>query len=128
MSVHPHDTYLTPSGLKIRMLGKNILVKIDKPAEKTESGLILYPSGAMEHANNTGTVVAFGYEYIGETSVEPVPLRDIEVGMKVLFVRFLADQHTNENMQYLLGEGLIRLQPSDIQLAYTPDEERRLRW
>lgn len=127
MSVHPHDTFVTESGVSIRMLHNNILVRIDKPSEKSRSGMILYPSGAMEHANNTGTIVAFGYEYAPK-GTEPRPIHGLEVGLKVLFVRFLAEQHTNETVRELLGEDLIRLQPNDIQLVYTPDDEDRIRW
>lgn len=125
-SAHPYDTYVLPDGRKIRMMNKNVLVKIDKPAEQTKSGLIVYPGGAMEHANNTGTILAFGYEYDGEG--KRIPLRDLEVGLKVLFVRFLADQHTNEQIREMFGEDIIRLQPSDLQLVYTPDEHDKIAW
>ncbi|MEI6358067.1 MAG: hypothetical protein WCP53_13360, partial [Verrucomicrobiota bacterium] len=62
-SIHPHDTYTTEDGKVIRMIGKNMLVKIDEPPKQTASGLVLYASGSMENVNNTGTVVAKGYEY-----------------------------------------------------------------
>jgi co-chaperonin GroES (HSP10) len=126
VSVHPSDTYVLPDGRKVRMMNKNLLVKIDKPAEKTASGLVLYPGGAMEHANNTGTILAFGYEY--DENGERIPLRDLEVGLKVLFVRFLADQHTNEQIREMFGEDIIRLQPSDVFFVYTPDEHSKIAW
>ena len=59
-----HDTYITAVGQKIRLLNNNILVKIDPLPEVSASGLVLYPNGAMEHVNNTGTVVAFGYVWV----------------------------------------------------------------
>lgn len=120
-----HDTYITPEGTKIRIMGNRLLVKIDKPSEKTASGLILYPGGAMEHANNTGTILAFGTIWRG---AERIPIPGLEIGLKVLFVRFLAEQHTNENFQHLVGPGLIQMAPNDIQLIYSPDDEHRVRW
>lgn len=118
-----HDTYTTSEGTKIRILGNRLLVKIDEPPKQSSSGLIIYPSGAMEHVNNTGTILAFGTIWKG---VERIPIPGLEVGMKVMFVRFLADQHTNKNIQHVLGTGLIQLAPSDVQLLYTPDEQNKL--
>lgn len=118
-----HDTYTTPEGTKIRILGNRLLVKIDELAKTSASGLIVYPNGAMEHVNNTGTILAFGTIWKGN---ERIPIPGLEVGLKVMFVRFLADQHTNKNVQHVLGAGLIQLAPSDVQLLYTPEEQSKL--
>jgi co-chaperonin GroES (HSP10) len=118
-----HDTYTTPEGTKIRILGNRLLVKIDEPPKSSSSGLIVYPNGAMEHVNNTGTILAFGTIWKG---AERIPIPGLEVGLKVVFVRFLAEQHTNKNIQHTLGAGMIQLAPSDIQLLYTPDEQSKL--
>lgn len=125
-SVHPHDTYVTEDGKKIRIIGNNMLVKIDTPPKQTASGLVLYASGSMENVNNTGTVVAVGYEYTEDG--DRIPLRGIEVGEKVLFIRFLADQHTNEQIREMFGKDLIRIQPSDVQLVFAPEDQKRVSW
>lgn len=125
-SIHPHDTYTAEDGKVIRMIGKNMLVKIDEPPKQTASGLVLYASGAMENVNNTGTIVAFGYEFTEDG--EKIPIRDINIGEKVLFVRFLAEQHTNEYIREMFGKDLIRLQPSDIQLIYSPEDQKSVSW
>lgn len=126
-SLHPHDSYTLPDGSVLRMMNSNILVRKDKPAEISPSGLVLYPNGAMEHVNNTGTILAFGY-YNTEDG-KRVPLNevyDIAVGLKCVFVRFLADQHTNEQIREQFGEDLIRLQPNDLQLVYDPEDHGRI--
>jgi co-chaperonin GroES (HSP10) len=123
VSSHPYDTYVTPEGKKIRILGNRLLVRIDKPQEMTSSGLIIYASGAMEHVNNTATILAFGTIWNGN---ERIPIPGLEVGLKIMFVRFLAEQHTNQNIRHILGEDLIQLAPSDVQLLYTPDEHDKL--
>jgi len=126
-SLHPHDSYTLPDGRVLRMMNSNILVRKDKPAEASASGLIHYPGNAMEHVNNTGTILAFGY-YNTEDG-RRVPLSEIygiAVGLKCVFVRFLADQHTNEQIREQFGEDLIRLQPNDLQLVYEAEEHGRL--
>lgn len=126
-SLHPHDSYTLPDGRVLRMMNSNILVRKDEPAEASASGLIHYPGNAMEHVNNTGTILAFGY-YNTEDG-RRVPLSEIygiAVGLKCVFVRFLADQHTNEQIREQFGEDLIRLQPNDLQLVYEAEEHGRL--
>jgi co-chaperonin GroES (HSP10) len=123
VSSHPQDTYVTPDGTKIRILGNRLLVQIDEPPSVSANGLILYPSGAMEHANNTGTILAFGTIWKG---AERIPIPGLEVGQKIVFVRFLAEQHTNKNIRHTLGKDLIQLAPSDVQLMYDPSEHDKI--
>lgn len=120
---HPEDTYVTSDGTKIRILGNRLLVKIDKPPTASKDGLIIYASGAMEHANNTGTIVAFGTIWKGS---ERIPIPGLQVGQKIVFVRFLAEQHTNKNIRHTFGEDLIQLAPSDVQLMYDPQEQDKI--
>lgn len=127
MAVHPHDSYTLPDGRVLRMMNSNILVRKDKPAEVSASGLIHYANNAMEHTNNTGTILAYGY-YNTEDG-RRVPLDEvygISVGLKCVFIRFLADQHTNEQIREQFGEDLIRLQPNDLQLVYDPEDQDKL--
>lgn len=124
-SVHEHDQYTNDEGTKFTVMGPRILVRADKPPEMSSSGLIVMPNGAMEHALNTGTILAFGTRIIKETG-DKVPLDELEVGLKCLFVRFLAKMDSNQRVQHTLGKDVIVLQPSDIMLVYTPDEHNKL--
>ena len=126
MGIHPHDSYKLPDGRVVRMMNSNILVRKDKPADVSASGLIHY-GNAMEHTNNTGTILAYGYYNTEDGRRVPLDqVYDIAVGLKCVFIRFLADQHTNEQIREKLGSDLIRLQPSDIQLAYDPEDDDRV--
>lgn len=117
------DSYTTKSGNTLRVINDNILIKVDPAPEKSASGLILFPNGSMEHALNTGTVVAFGYSWI-KTSDGPkrIPLPDLEIGMRVVFIRFLAEQDSNKQVQAIIEKDLIRIKTNDIMLAFPPDE------
>ena len=127
MGVHPHDSYTLPDGRVVRMLNSNILVRKDKPAEATASGLIHYAPNALEHANNTGTILAYGYYNTKDGKRLPLDqVYDIAVGLKCVFIRFLADQHTNEQIREQFGEDIIRLQPNDLQVVYDPEDEALL--
>lgn len=116
-----HDTYVTKKGVRVRLINNDVLVKTDPLPEMSASGLILYPNGAMEHVANTGTIVAFGYERFETTEGKYVcrPIPELEVGLKCLFVRFLAEQHSNIQVRARIEEGLIRLKPSDIMLVFS---------
>lgn len=120
--LHPYDTYRFEDGQSITVLGNNILVRMD-PVE-TRRGLIHFADGAMDHVNRTGTVLAFGTREItkGPRRGEKIPIPEIEVGMKVLFIRFLAEQESNKYIRHVFGNDIIRVKPSDIQLAYSADD------
>lgn len=126
--MHPHDTHVLPDGTKIRVMNANILVKKDPPPEKDNGGLIIFANGAMSHVHGTGTIVATGFftpkegDYLPLTDVHP----DLAVGNKIVFVRFLAEQHTNERVREMFGDDIIRLQPTDVLLVYDREDEGRL--
>jgi co-chaperonin GroES (HSP10) len=124
MERHAHDTYTMSDGTKLRLLNNDILVRVDE-APSQSSGGILFPQGSVDDVNNTGTVVAFGYEKTKKGL--RVPIRELEVGLKVVFVRYLENQTTNEHIQERFEEGLIRLQPTDVLVAYTKDDEHLVR-
>lgn len=126
-SLHPHDSYALPDGRVLRMTNSNILVRKDKPAQTSASGLIHYPGNAMEHVNNTGTILAFGYYNTKDGRRLPLSdVYDLAVGLKCVFIRFLADQHTNEQIREQFDDDLIRLQPNDLQLVYDAEDHDRL--
>jgi len=126
MGNHSHDSYTLPDGRVVRMMNSNILVRKDKPAEVSASGLIHY-GNAMEHTNNTGTILAYGYYNTEDGRRIPLDeVYDLAVGLKCVFIRFLADQHTNEQIREHFGEDIIRLQPNDLQLVYDAADEGML--
>lgn len=122
-----NDSYTTKSGNTLRVINDNILVAVDPLPEMSASGLVLYPNGSMEHVHNTGTVVAFGYTWI-ETADGPkrIPLPELEVGMRVVFIRFLAEQDSNKQVRLIAEEDVIRIKPNDILLTFPPDELAKL--
>lgn len=126
---HPNDTYTHTDGRRIRAMKDAILVKPDPPPTHSASGLIEYAPSAMEHVMNTGTIVAFGFTRVGKKQFE-LPIPDIEVGEKVVFVRFLAEQESNKQVRKMFdtddGTGIIRIQPKDVLLVYTADEHDRI--
>lgn len=122
MSKHPHDTFELPDGRRIRVLGPNIFVKMD-PVD-TKRGLIHFAPSAMDHVNRTGTVIAFGtYEITkGPKRGTRIPIPEVNVGDKVLFIRFLAEQDSNKYIRHQFGNDIIRIRPADIAVSYSADE------
>lgn len=126
LEAFPHDTCRLSDGTKFRILGNRVLVRADKPRELSKNGLIQFPNGAMEQVNTTGTILAYGT--VNTKKGECPPIEGIEVGEKVVFIRFLADQHSSKAMQARLEDGVFSIAPSDIILIYTPDEEDKILW
>ncbi len=120
-----HDTYVLPDGRLIRIIGDNILIRFDEPKDVSASGLIIFPQGSIEDVNNTGTILAFGTLSFGNGKRVPIP--DLEMGMKCLFVRFLAEQDSNKQLRIRLGHNIIRLKPSDILFLYDARDDDKLR-
>ncbi len=125
-----HDTYKTPDGHSIRMIGENILIKVDETPDRV--GLIHLPTGAMTNVTNTATILAYGYKYTskkvnGAVVNGKIPIPGLEPGLKCLFVRFLAEQDSNKQLQRRIEEGVIRIKPDDILLVFPPSEADRVR-
>jgi len=119
-----HDVYVTPGGKRVTVLHGNILVRPDPLPEKSATGLIHLPADSVEEITNTGTVVAFGHIWVGGED-EPkrrIPIPEIEVGMRVMFVRFLGEVHTTKSMQAAIDDNLIKMDVSDI-LVVLEDED-----
>lgn len=119
------DTYVTADGLKIRVIGNNLLVRPDPLPERSAGG-IFYAPDAMEHVNNTGTVVAVGT--VTAKTEERIPIPGLKVGDRVVFIRFLALQETNQQLAGIVGEDLIRLRPADIQLVFDAEDLQAVRF
>lgn len=124
--MHEHDTYQVPGGPSIRVLNGNLLVKKDPLI--TKKGLIEFPDGAVDEVHNTGTILAVGFHDDKEGG--RVPLHhvhpDLIPGNQVVFVRYIADVHTNERVREMLGEDVIRLTPTDILLVFDEADRSRL--
>lgn len=127
-----HDTFFASDGRKVRLINDDLLVKMDPLPEKSSGGIII-PTTVGERGDDgiysTGTVVAVGY--MKTEDEEGVHRRfkipDIDVGDKVLFIRFLAEQHSNKQIQSRIEEGLIRVKWFDVIVAYDKADESRLR-
>lgn len=61
----------------------NVIIDIDEPEEKTESGI--YLTDSVKETISTGTVAAVGNGRLNETTGELNPLT-VKVGDRVLFV------------------------------------------
>lgn len=122
---HPHDHYRFEAEDKtLRILGNDVLVELDPTQDRSASGLIYFPDGAMEHVNQTGTIRAFGYHTL--KSGGRIPIRDLAVGLKCVFVRFRKEQHTNLLVRQLFGERFILLKPSDLHFVYDAEDHDRV--
>ncbi len=123
----PHHTYTFEDGTRLRVLGDAILVKPDPVQTHSASGLIEFADGAMEHTLLTGTILAFGMHKLKNGTRIPLNKAhpDLAVGRKLVFVRFLKEQHTNKTWAEMF-EGAIRLTITDAMLVYDPEEQDRL--
>ncbi len=108
----------------LRLIGSDVLVELDPSQDRSQSGLIHFPDGAMEHVNQSGTIRAFGTRQLKNGDRIPIP--DLEVGLKCVFVRFRKEQHTNLQIRKLFGDNFVLLKPEDLFFVYTEDEHDRI--
>lgn len=111
-------------GTALRVTGNNLFVVPD-PVEKESAGGILYAGDAVAHVYNTGVVVARGY--VMSQADFHTPISGIKKGDRVLFIRYLAKQDSNIQMCQRLGEEVIRIRPSDVQLVFDDEDLPRVR-
>lgn len=104
------------NGLTFKPLKANIVVRMDPAPERSKSGHILFPDGALEHVNRTGKVVDVGPE-----------VHEPAIGDRVLFVRFLAEVHTKKMLRDKLGQDILVCDAKDIILVFGDEDEERLR-
>lgn len=118
MITHNQQVHVLEDGSTLRMVGPNILVRIDPVPEMSSTGLI-HLANSAEHVYNTGTVLAFGTREVGN-HLEPLT-DELEVGHKVLFVRYLAEQDSNKYLRSTIEPDVIRLKLNDILVTFPPD-------
>lgn len=114
---HPQQIYTHPDGRTLTMMNDNILVKPDKHENVSAGGLVLTQD---QHPLNTGTVLAFGVKRLEDNSTIPLP--ELEVGKKVVFVKYLAQQHSNLQVSELF-DGLIKVNYTDIMLILDDEDD-----
>lgn len=104
---------------RLRLMGDNILVKLDSESSMTSSGLIVRPREAVETILRTGEVIATGPGKRSKKGDKLVPT-GVEVGDGVVFNRFVASNtKTAEALhQYVLDENEGLIKGSDVLLVY----------
>lgn len=127
-----HDTYVAANGKQVRLINDDVLVRMDPLLEKTSGGIVI-PDTAGDRGDQgvlaTGTVVAYGYLTFGGKKGKPfrrVPLPEFGIGKKVVFTRFYAEQHSNQQLQYRVEHGVIRMKPLDILFTFDPEDAHRV--
>lgn len=119
-----HDTHTFENGKSLRIIGDGILIQPDKPPDVSKTGLIHFPDGAMEHTLNTGTILAYG-KIKPRKRVKALPIPDLEKGLGVVYVRFVDEQHSNQQIRKTF-DGAVRIKSTDVLMLYTRDEQERI--
>lgn len=130
--MNTHNEYTTPDGTTIRLINDDVLIRIDPLKEQTAGGIII-PDTAGDRGDagilTTGTILAFGFVKIGGkkgVEAQRVPLPDLAIGQKCVFVRFYAEQDSNKQIQYRVEENVIRMKPLDLLLVLDPEDADRV--
>jgi len=92
--------------MKFKPVSDNVLVVLDKPVEKTESGIFLPSNGVTEKDSQarTGVVVAVGDGYFDPSMNKLRPMM-LKVGQRVVFTKFAGtDLRINGEDMIVLGE------------------------
>lgn len=118
-----YTRYRFDDGTELRMRGDNVLVREDPISEKTESGTLYKPSGAVEGVVHTGTVCAAGRI---ATDSGNVPVPGLIPGLKCAYVRFLREQHSNLQIRERFGDAYYRVKTGDILFVYPEDETTKI--
>jgi co-chaperonin GroES (HSP10) len=118
------DTAELNSGLSVRVVGNNLLVRPD-PLPTQSAGGIIYANDAVEHIFNTGVVLAVGYVTAQAPAGTHIP--GIKPGDKIYFIRYLAKQDTNIQLSERLGDDVIRIRPADVLLVFDAEDLPKLR-
>lgn len=115
--------YTAPSGERLRVIGNNLLVRLEPPPETTLGGIVL---PGIEPLYGLGEVVAVGC-LTGKRAVFRTPIPDVEVGDYVCFLALLARTDTNPQIKSRTGENLLRIRPADVLLVISASDLQRLR-
>jgi co-chaperonin GroES (HSP10) len=103
----------------MELKGNAVLIRLDPENDKTKSGTLYKPDGAMEDVFRTGEILRVGPgKYLFEDQKLRQPI-DVKPGDGVVFIKFLATHtETAKGIQKYLGEDEAILQLSDIMLVY----------
>ncbi|HOV34418.1 MAG TPA: co-chaperone GroES [Candidatus Dojkabacteria bacterium] len=84
--------------IKIKPLGKKVLVKPDKVEEKTAGGLVLPPSSTEGEKPETGVVIK-----LGEGTVKGKKVTfDVKVGDRIYFKKYSPDEIEVDSEKYFI--------------------------
>lgn len=111
------DSYQIPDGPLVRPYGSYILVERIELGETYKNSSIIV-AREKEDATAIGIVRAVGKMY-SKKNGRPLPI-DLEPGLKVAFLWFYAERHTNQKIQQVIGKNFIFLKWEDISLAWDP--------
>ncbi|HOV29644.1 MAG TPA: co-chaperone GroES [Candidatus Dojkabacteria bacterium] len=84
--------------MKIKPLGKKVLVKPDKLEEKTAGGLVLPPSSTEGEKPETGVIIK-----LGEGTIKGKKITfDVKVGDRVYFKKYSPDEIEVDSEKYFI--------------------------
>ena len=84
--------------IKIKTLGKKVLVKPDKVEEKTAGGLVLPPSSTEGEKPETGVIIK-----LGEGTVKGKKVTfDVKVGDRIYFKKYSPDEIEVDSEKYFI--------------------------
>jgi len=84
--------------IKIKPLGKKVLVKPDKLEEKTAGGLVLPPSSTEGEKPETGVIIK-----LGEGTIKGKKITfDVKVGDRVYFKKYSPDEIEVDSEKYFI--------------------------
>lgn len=109
------DKYKLEDGRTLRVINGNILVEqVPLPDRYKGSSIII--NRAKEDATAVGIVRAVSLMWSKKGTQYAIP--GLEPGVKVAFLWFYAERHTNQQLKARLGENLILLKWEDISLVW----------
>lgn len=121
MSEAEHSYYTCADGTRLRVLKDGVLVRMDKEAKTSATGLIHIPDSAHQTILGTGEVLAFGHRELKKG--RSIPLPGFEVGLKCCFIKFLKEQSHCKVLRRELEQDLVLLKARDILLMWHKDED-----
>lgn len=111
------NTYKLPDGRTFRVVGPNILVERVSLPQVSKGGIIIRRE--KEDATAIGIVRAVG-RLDTKKGAKKIGIDGIEPGMKVAFLWFYAERHTNLQIRERIGDNLVVLKWEDISLVWDP--------
>ena len=116
--------YIAKSGRRLRVLGNNLLVRMDAAPKETRGGIMI-PDTVLAGLHATGEVLAVG-RLTGKRAEANTPVPGVGVGDRVLFVRLLERTDVNPQLKELAEERLVRVRPDDILLVLDDEDVKRV--